>query len=149
MPGAGFGTARQSGATEKIENEFGPCSEIIQSAFNFPSFRVSTRDHRGRRFKMLRFKTLLAVLGLSILMTLFWSEIYAQDHGKALIGVAGRGESPPNSIPTDEQIEEWWKPECREHRDERLEVKEVKPVGLKNGEKAFAASVRFPERAHC
>jgi hypothetical protein len=82
-------------------------------------------------------------------MTLFWSEIYAQDHGKALIGVAGRGESPPNSIPTDEQIEEWWKPECREHRDERLEVKEVKPVGLKNGEKAFAASVRFPERAHC
>jgi hypothetical protein len=40
----------------------------------------------------------------------------------AFIAVPCIGAAANDPIPSDEQIEEWWKPKNREHPDERLEV---------------------------
>ncbi len=53
------------------------------------------------------------------------------------------------SMPSHSQIEKWWKSEDGKSPDEELHVKEVRPIRLKGGEKAFVASVIFPTRGHC
>lgn len=53
--------------------------------------------------------------------------------------------------PSHDQIKSWWKPENKKSPDEELDIKDVKPIRLKSGEKAFLASVWFGEgfRARC
>jgi hypothetical protein len=66
-----------------------------------------------------------------------------------LLAVACLAVPTDDSVPSNSQIEKWWKLENRERPDEELEINDVQPVRMKSGEKAFVASVHFPTRNHC